>query len=152
MNIIHLMIWAIGACSDRRRSSIIDYLLEENRVLREQLGKKSRLSDDQCRRLAIKGRILGRKLLGQYACIVTPDTILRWYRTLVAKKWDTSDKRRPGRPRIRQVVVDHILRFKHDNHGWGSEKILGTLANVGYHISETTVRNVLFTHDLGSAE
>ncbi len=70
--------------------------MEENRVLRQQLGRRRlRLTRDQRRRLAVKGKILGRKILSQVAGIVTPDTILRWYRKLVARKYDGSKKRRP---------------------------------------------------------
>jgi hypothetical protein len=68
---------------NRRQQKVIDYLLEENRVLREQLGgRRLRLTNDQRRRLAAKGKLLGRKLLGKIAGIVTPDTILRWYHVL----------------------------------------------------------------------
>jgi putative transposase len=82
-------------------------------VLREKLGKKRIvLDDDQRRRLAIKGKVLGRKLLDEICSVFTPDTILRWHRKLVAQKWDHTDKRRAvGRPPIPQEVVDHILQF-----------------------------------------
>jgi len=84
--------------------------------------------------------------------IVTPDTILRWHRELVARKWDHSDKRKStGRPRLRQVVVDLILRFARDNPSWGYDRIQGALANVGYHISDTTVGNILKAHGIEPA-
>ncbi len=88
---------------NRRQQEVVDYLMEENRVLREQLdrqlrGGRIRFTDDQRRRLAAKGKLLGRKLLHEYACLVTPDTILRWYRKLVARKYDGSARRGPGRP------------------------------------------------------
>jgi hypothetical protein len=74
---------------NRRQLSVIEYLLEENRLLREQLeGRRLRLTDDERRRLAVKGKVLGRRILGEVAGIVTPDTILRWYRRLVARKYD----------------------------------------------------------------
>jgi len=94
--------------------------------------------------LAVKGQALGRKTLQQLTTIVAPDTILRWHRELVAKKWDHSEKRKSvGRPRIRQVIVDLILRFAQQNPTWGYDRIQGALANLGYHISDTTVGNVL---------
>jgi hypothetical protein len=66
---------------------------------------------------------------------VTPDTILSWHRELVAKKWDHTDKRKTvGRPRLRQVIVDSILRFARENPTWGYDRIQGALANVGYGI------------------
>ena len=75
--------------------------------------------------------------------IVTPDTILLWHRQLVAQKWDTSEKRQPGRPRVRQVIVDLVVKFAKENPTWGYDRIQGALANVGYHISDTTVGNIL---------
>jgi putative transposase len=75
----------------RNQQHVIEYLLEENRVLREQLGKKRlRLTNNQRRRLAVKAKALGRAGLNGIACIVTPDTLLRWYRNLVAQKYDGS--------------------------------------------------------------
>src|ERR1700732_2431364 len=72
---------------NRRQQQVIEYLRTENQVLREKLGKRRiLLDDDQRRRLAVKGKVLGRKLLGEIGTLVTPDTILRWHRLLVAKK------------------------------------------------------------------
>jgi transposase InsO family protein len=123
---------------------VIEYLRTENQVLREKLGKgRMLLNDDQRRRLAVKGKVLGRKRMLEVGTLFTPDTILRWHRTLIAKKWDTSDRRKIGRPRIRQVIVDLILRFAKENPSWGYDRIQGALANVGYRISDTTVGNVL---------
>src|SRR5713101_3425588 len=79
---------------NRQQQQVIDYLRTENQVLREKLGQRRiLLNDDQRRRLAVKGKGLGRKLLEQIGTIVTPDTILRWHRMLVAKKWDYSSRR-----------------------------------------------------------
>ena len=84
---------------NRRQQLAIEYLLEENRVLREQLGsRRLRLTDAQRRRLAVRGKALGRKALDELAGLVTPATILRWYRTLVARKYDGSKSRGIGRP------------------------------------------------------
>ena len=84
--------------------------------------------------------------------IVTPDTILRWLRELVAKKWDHSQQRKAvGRPRIRQVIVDLILRFAQENPTWGYDRIQGALANVGYPISDRTVGNILKAHGIEPA-
>jgi hypothetical protein len=83
---------------NRHQQAVIDYLLEENRVLRAVNGsRRLRLTDDQRRRLAVKGHVLGRRHRAAVAGIVTPDTILRWYRRLVARVWATSASRR--RPR-----------------------------------------------------
>src|SRR5262249_11174517 len=84
---------------NRHQQAVIDYLLEENRVLRAAHGRRPLcLTDDQRRRLALKARVLGRRRFAEIAGIVTPGTILRWYRRLVAKKYDGSKTRRPGRP------------------------------------------------------
>src|SRR5580765_5052664 len=84
---------------NRQQQDVIEYLLEENRILRAAHGpQRVRLSDDQRRRLAVKAKLLGRRRLADVAGIVTPDTILRWYRLLVANKYDGSQKRGPGRP------------------------------------------------------
>ncbi len=89
---------------NRQQQAVIDYLLEENRVLRAaQSSRHLRLTDDQRRRLAVNGKVVGRRHLASIAGIVTPDTILRWYRRLVAKKYDGSKKRRPGRPCTKPV-------------------------------------------------
>ncbi len=138
---------------NRQQQIVIEYLRTENQVLREKLGKKRiLLNDDQRRRLAVKGKFLGRKMLEEVGTLFTPDTILRWHRQLVARKWDHSHKRKlVGRPRIRQVIVDLILRFAKQNPTWGYDRIQGALANVGFHISDTTVGNILKAHGIEPA-
>jgi len=129
---------------NRQQQEVIDYLRTENRALKEQFGKKRiLLTDEQRRQLAVKGKILGRKRLFEVGTLFTPDTILRWHRQLVARKWDTSDKRKPGRPHIRQVIVDLTVRLAKENPRWGCDRIQGALANVGYRIADTTVSNIL---------
>ncbi len=83
---------------------------------------------------------------------MTPDTILRWHRELVAIKWDYSEKRKSvGRPRIRQVIVDLIVRMAKENEGWGYGHIQGALKNLGFQISDTTIGNVLKEHGIEPA-
>ncbi len=83
---LEFLLLALAGCINRHDFLIIEYLLMENQIYREVVGKnRLRLTDAQRRRLAVKGKLLGRKLLGQFASIVTPDTILRWHRTLVAQ-------------------------------------------------------------------
>ena len=121
---------------NRQQQDTIAYLRTENQVLREKHGKKRLLlADDQRRRLAVKGKVLGRKMLGEVGTLFTPDTILRWHRQLVATKWNYSDRRKSvGRPRVRQEIVNLVLRFARENPRWGYDRIQGSLANVGYHI------------------
>ncbi len=106
---------------NRQQQIVIEYLRTENQVLREKLGKKRiLLNDDQRRRLAVKGKFLGRKMLEEIGTLFTPDTILRWHRLLVARKWDYSGRRQSvGRPRLRTIIVDLILRFANGNPTWG---------------------------------
>ena len=98
-----LLLLILAGWINHREQEVIEYLRTENRVLREKLGKKRiLLNENQRRCLAIKGKILGREMLEQVAMIVTPDTILRWHRELVAAKWDYSGRRKKvGRPSSR---------------------------------------------------
>ena len=100
---------------NRKQLQIIEYLITENQVLKERQGKKRiLLNDDQRRRLAVKGKALGRKMLLEIATIVTPDTILRWHRQLVARKW-THQRRSPGRRRIMRTIEDLTVRMATEN-------------------------------------
>ena len=128
-----LLLTILSGIVHHRQQQIIDFQSSEIEALLSKLGKKRvLLTDDQRRLLAVKGKALGRKTLQELTTIVTPDTILRWHRELVAKKWDHSQKRKSvGRPRIRQVIVDLILRFAKENPTWGYDRIQGTLANIG---------------------
>jgi len=138
---------------NRRQQDVVEYLLTENRVLREKLGKKRiLLNDDQRRRLAVKGKILGREVLEQLATIVTPDTILRWHRELVARHWDYSRRRKDvGRPPLSKEIVELVLRIARESPTWGYDRIQGALANLGHRISDTTVANILKIHGIEPA-
>ena len=131
---------------NRSQQEEIEYLRTENKVLREVVGKKRiLLNDDQRRRLAVKGKILGLSRLRALTDIFTPETILRWHRQLVARKWDHSDKRKPavGRTAVDQEIVDLVLKFARENPTWGYDRIQGALANVGHTVSDQTVGNIL---------
>ena len=103
----------------REQQAVIDYLRAENRVLKEKLGKRRiLLNDDQRRRLAVKGKVLGRKMLEEVGAVFTPDTILRWHRMLVAKKWDYSHRRQKvGRPPVSDEVRLLVVRMATENPG-----------------------------------
>jgi putative transposase len=135
---------------NRKQQETIDYLRTENQVLKETHGEKRiLLNDDQRRRLAVKGRVLGRKRLGEIGTLFTPDTILRWHRTLVAKQWDYTQRRKSvGRPRVRHEIVDLVLRFAREKGTWGYDKIQGALANLGHTILDQTVGNILREHGI----
>ncbi len=92
------LLLVVAGWVNRQQQDVIDYLQEENRVLRAGLrGKRLKLSDDDRRRLAVKAQALGREALTQIASVATPATLLRWYRCLIAAKYDGSKNRSPGR-------------------------------------------------------
>ena len=96
-----IVVLALAGWINRQQLDVIEYLKEENRVLREHLkGKRIRFTDDQRRRLAAKAKTLGRKVLRDLETIVTPDTLLAWHRKLIARKYDGTAKRQRGRPRL----------------------------------------------------
>jgi hypothetical protein len=122
---------------------VIDYLVEENRVLKEQhKGRVLRLTDDQRRRLAAKGKRIGRQALNRVATIVTPDTIMRWHRHLIALKW-TFETKRMGRPGLMKAIKELIIRMATENSGWGYCRIRGELKSVGHRVARTTIAKVL---------
>jgi transposase-like protein len=97
---------------------------EENRVLRAQLGnRRLRLTDDQRRSLAAKARLPGRKMLSELATIVTPETLLRWHRKLIADKYDGSAQRRPGRLVTQKEIEALVVRMATENRDWGYLRI-----------------------------
>ena len=149
-----LMLIILAGWINRQQQEVIEYLRTENAVLKEKLGKKRiLLTDDQRCRLAVKGKILGRKQLEQVGTLFTPDTILRWHRQQVANKRDYSDRkqRKTGRPRTRQVIVDLTVKFAKVNPTWGYDRISGALSNVGYHICDSTIGNILKAHGIEPA-
>jgi putative transposase len=137
---------------DQELLARIEYLAAENRILKAQLNGRLRLSDAERATLAEIGHRLGRRVLADVATVARPDTILAWYRKLVARKFDGSKARRsPGRPRIRREVEQLIVRTAKENRDWGYDRIVGALANLGYKVCDQTVGNVLQRHGLPPA-
>ena len=135
---------AVAGWMNQRQLLVIDYLREENRVLREQLdGRRLRLNGDQRRRLAAKAKGLGRKLLAEVATIVTPETLLAWHRKLIAQKYDGSGKRGPGRPRTADEIEILVIRMAKENRDWGYRRIQGALSNLGHEIARSTIADIL---------
>src|SRR4026209_2284243 len=100
----------------RQQAGGIEDLKTGDPALRKKLGGKRLLfTDAERRRLARKAKPLGRARLRELSPIVTPDTLLRWYRELVAKKYDGSAARGPGRPRIAGEIQKWILEMASDN-------------------------------------
>ena len=149
---LHFLIFTAAGWLNRRQEDLIDYLREENRVLREQLGGRPlRLTDAQRRRLAIRGQKLGRRVLSRVAGSVTPDTILRWYRRLIAQKYDGSARRRRGRPLTPQAIGELVVRMAIENPRWGYTRIRGALANLGHEIGRNTVKRILLSRGMAPA-
>jgi putative transposase len=140
---LQILLTSLAGWMNQRQGEVLEYLIEENRVLREQLkGRKLRLTNDQRCRLAAKGKPLGRRLLMQVANIVTPDTILRWHRRLISAKWNYPAKR-VGRPGLMKEIRALIVRFATENSNWGYCRIEGALRNLGHRVAPSTIRKVL---------
>ena len=129
-----------------------EYLAAENRILRSQLPARLLLSNAQRSTLAEIGRRLGRKQLAEVACVAKPATILAWYWRLIAQKFDGSRQRcHPGRPRVDPTVETLVIRMARENSGWGYDRIVGALANLGHKVSAQTVGNILKRHGMAPA-
>lgn len=132
-----------------------EYLRKENEVLKAQFdktGKRLKISDEDKISLAKKGKRLGKRLKENIR-IVKPDTLLRWHRYLVSRKWDYSDRihKKTGRPGIDPEKVKQVLKIAEENPLWGYVKIMSTMNDLGHKISHTTVKNILKRHGISPA-
>ena len=150
---LRFIILLVAGWINNDQQKIIDYLIEEIRVYREHFkDKRLRFTDEQRRRLAVKAKALGRKApLEQFAGIVTPDTLLRWFRKLVAKKYDGSVNRAPGRPRKRDEIADLTIQMANENPSWGYTRIRAALLNLGITVDRNTVKRILNDHGIEPA-
>jgi hypothetical protein len=124
-----------------------EYMVTENRILRNQIKGCVHLSDGERTALAVIGQKLGKQALQEVAKIVKPDTILVWHRKLVAQKFDGSKQRRAlGRPKISAELEALIIRITQENRSWGYDRIVGALKNLGYTVSDQTVGHILKRH------
>ena len=127
---------------DRREREAVAYLIEEHRLLRRQLGtRRLRLNDDDRRRLAARAHRVGRAVLREIATIATPDTLLRWHRRLIVRKWTYS--RRLGRRGVMLEIRRLVVRMAVENPTWGYTRIQGALKNVGHRVGRSTIRRIL---------
>ena len=121
-----ILVAAMAGWITRQQDAVVEYLREENRILKQQLGRKRlRLTDAQRRRLAVRGKAIGRRALTEVASLVTPDTILRWHRQLVARKW-THKRRSSGeyaaryhRERNHQGIDNRLIDPVSAHYGFG---------------------------------
>ena len=141
---LQYLIATLALWLNRQQQEVIDYLNEENRLLKAKLGDREiHFADAERRRLAIRAKAIGRKLLGQLEALVTPDNLLRWHRELVAQKWNFVHRRGPGRPRTNDQITALIVRMATDHPSWGYTRLLGALRNVGLKVDRGIVANVL---------
>ena len=137
---VQFLLLVLAGWVNRQQQDVIDYLQEENRVLRAGLrGKRLRLSDDDRRRLAVKAQALGREALAQIASVATPATLLRWYRHLIAAKYDGSKNRSPGRPPTAKDIRELIVRVARENPTWGYTRLRGALLHGPEQIADLPV-------------
>ena len=138
-----MLLAALVSWLDCQQQEALAYLIEENRILRRQLrGPRLRLSGDDRRRLAVRGHRLGRRGLRRVATIVTPDTILRWHRQLIAREW-TYANGRCGRPGVLAETRRLVVRMAEENPTWGYTRIRGALKNVGHRVGRSTIARIL---------
>ncbi|HEX5107616.1 MAG TPA: integrase core domain-containing protein [Vicinamibacterales bacterium] len=143
---LRFLLLVFAGLANQEQASVVEFLREENRVLREQIGKRRlRLTDSQRARLAVKAKALGRSVLAAVATIVAPDTLLRWHRMLVAAKWTHSSRnaREPGRPPVMSRIRELTIRMARENNRWGYTRIVGALRHLGHDVARTTVAKML---------
>jgi hypothetical protein len=137
--VFRLLLAALAGWWNQQHREIVAYLVEENQTLRRQLGERRlHLTDEDRRRLARRGQRVGRRVLRQIATIATPDTILRWHRQLIARKWTYANGgsgRTGGLAEIRRPVV----RMAEENPTWGYTRIRGALKNSGHRVGRSTI-------------
>jgi putative transposase len=139
---LRLLLAALAGWFDQRQQTAVAYLIEENRILRGHIRGRIRLTDAERRRLAVQGHRLGRRRLQDVATIVTPDTILRWHRQLIVRKW-TYAKKRGGRPGVLAEIRRLVVRMAEENPTWGYTRIVGALKNVGHRVSRSSIARIL---------
>ena len=142
-----MLLAALVGWLDQRQQDAVAYLIEENRILRGYVRGRIRLTDDERRRLARHGHRLGRGRLRQVATIVTPDTILRWHRQLIARK-RTYARRRGGPPGVLTRFGAWRCAWPRRIPTWGYTRIVGELQNVGHRVSRSTVARILKAHGM----
>jgi hypothetical protein len=128
---------------DRREREVLACLIEENGLLRRQVGgRRLRLTDEDRRKLAARAYRLGRQTLREVATIVTPDTLLRWHRQIIARKW-TYAKQGTTRRGVLAEIRQLVRRMAEENPRWGYTRIQGALKNLGHRVGRSTIARIL---------
>ena len=142
--LLAFLLMIVSGWVHRHQLLVIEFLQAENRLLKERLrGKRIRFTDAERALLARKAKAVGRKALLELDTIVSPDTLLRWHRCLVAQKWNFAKRRGAGRPGIIRHISELIVRMAQENPRWGYTRIQGALANLSYKVGRGTIANVL---------
>lgn len=141
---LHFFLAVYAGWINRHQLAIIDCLRAEIAVLREHVPRK-RIAFTRAQRLKLAhvGHRVGRAVLREYATLASPDTVLRWYREMVARKYDGSASERVGRPLIAAEVRQQIVMLASENPTWGYTRLLGNLLALGIDVSRSTIRRVL---------
>ena len=141
--VLQFLVVAVAGWINPQQRDVIDSLQEENRVLREQLGPgRLRFTDAQRRRLAAQATRLGRRVRRDLHTLVTPETLLRWHRQLIARQYDGSGRRGPGRPRVMDTIRRLIVRMATENREWGDTRSRGARGTLGHQVARGTIANV----------
>src|SRR6266446_5985326 len=149
MDPFSFVVVTVAGWMSRHQQEVISYLIEENRVLREQMGnRRLKFNDDQRRRLAAKAKKLGRKMLGQVATIAAPETLLTWDRKLIAENYAGYPWRTPGRHPTRKENTALAFCMAEGNRSWGYRRIQGALADTAHDLAHTNIRNILKRHGI----
>ncbi|MFT5106889.1 MAG: putative transposase, partial [Pseudoalteromonas tetraodonis] len=145
MDAFKLILVSLAGWMNRQHQHVIEYLQEEVRILKEQQGsRRPKFTDEQRRRLAGKAKLIRYGRLKEIVGLVTPQTLLAWHRKLIAKKYDSSGRRRKvGRPPTAEELRNLVIRMAEENRGWGYTRIRGALANLGHEIGRGTIADIL---------
>ena len=150
MQLWQLLFIGVAGWMNRKQAQLIEYILEENRVLRELMGRKRlRFSEAQKRRLAAKARGISLGRLKEIARVVSPQTLIKWYRDLIAGKYNGTRNRGPGRPLTGPDLTELVIRLAKENRGWGYTRIQGTMAHLGHEMGRSTIRAILLGAGVG---
>ena len=141
--VLQFLVVAVAGWINQQQRDVIDSLQEENRVRREQLGPgRLRFTDAQRRRLAAQATRLGRRGRRDRHTLVTPETLLRWHRQLIARTYDGRGRRGPGRPRVMDTIRRLIVRMAPEHREWGDTRIRGARGNLGQQVARGPLANV----------
>ena len=142
-HVLQCLVVAVAGWINQQPRDVLDSLQEEHRVLREQLGPgRLRFTDAQRRRLAAQATSLGRRGRRDLHTLVTPDTLLRWPRQLIARQYDGRGRRGPGRPRVMDTIRRLLVRMATENREWGDPHMRGALGNLGHQVARGPIANV----------